>query len=212
MNLGDPDLHPQARSPLAESWTTHRLIAASDDRNQSCVVAIEVPSNFAQRFPDPVTFNHGHEPHMTVLFVKAGDMTREEESNILAIVRKACRRVRPFRLLLDPNCGLQDFGPGKDGEKALWLPGRSEPKGDVERLYRVLRTNLETEGVEIPAHNEFKPHVTWAYVANDITDGERARMSEVVSDRFRDGFAFDVVSVVLSFPSGERRVMLNPVA
>jgi 2'-5' RNA ligase len=168
-----------------------------------------VPDNYAKRFPDPELYNHGHKPHVTLLFLGT-EMSEGQESQVLSILRRACRSFAPFRVSADFNTGLKDFGPGDSGEKALWLAVKSDPRGEIERLHRHLRNALKAETFEVDHSKSFVPHVTWSYVPNDVDEKDRARMDTMVSDRFRDGFGWDVRSVVLSGPSGEKPVMLNP--
>ena len=187
-------------------------LSAAGNRDSAVVVTIPIPEKYAKRFPDAVTANHGHAPHMTLLFVGTKDYQPGEMSQILTTLRAACQKVPPFRLYVDPNAGLQDFGPNEEkGEKALWLPARAEPRGEAERLHRVMRMALEQEGIEVGAHDSFKPHVTWAYVPNDQPEQERNRMNAAVSDRFKEGFYFDVRHIMLSTPDGAPKVLaLSP--
>lgn len=182
------------------------------DRNSAVVLTIPIPDKYAKRFPDPVMANHGHAPHLTVLFIGNKEYTPGEMSQILSSVRAACKKLPPFRLYVDPNAGLHDFGPNEEkGEKALWLPARAEPRGEVERLHRVIRMALEREGIEVGAHDSFVPHVTWAYVPNDQGPDARRRMDAHVADRFQDGFYFDVRHVMLSMPDGSTKPLaLSP--
>ena len=70
---------------------------------------------------------------------------------------------------------------------------------------------LEQEGIDVSAHDSFKPHVTWSYVPNDQPEPERNRMNAAVADRFKDGFYFDVRQIVLSMPDGSSKVVaLSP--
>ena len=187
-------------------------VSAAGNRDSAVVVTIPIPDKYARRFPDPVTANHGHAPHMTLLFVGTKDYQPGEMSQILTTLRAACQKVPPFRLYVDPNAGLQDFGPNEEkGEKALWLPARAEPRGEAERLHRVMRMALEQEGIEVGAHDSFKPHVTWSYVPNDQPEQERHRMNAAVSDRFKEGFYFDVRHIMLSMPDGSSKALaLSP--
>jgi len=181
------------------------------DRNNGVVLTIPIPQPHASRCPDPATHNRGHEPHLTALYV-APEMTAGEASGVLHLVRKIARTVPPFRLFVDAQSGLQSFGDTDDGEKALWLPARSEPRGELERLHRMLRQGLEREGVDIQAHDDFTPHVTWAYVPNDVPDEARRRMDAHVSDRFQQGIWFDVRHLNLSMPNGGvKAIALSPV-
>ena len=189
------------------------VVSAAGDRDSAVVVTIPIPDKYARRFPDPVTANHGYAPHLTLLFVGNKEYQPGELSTITSLLRAACRKVPPFRLYVDPNSGLQDFGPNEEqGEKALWLPARAEPRGEVERLYRMMRLVLEQEGVEVGAHDSFKPHVTWAYVPNDQAEQDRHRMNAAVADRFKDGFYFDVRHVMLTMPDGTTKTLaLSPI-
>ena len=189
-----------------------KLISAAKDRNSAVVVTIPMVDKYAKRFPDPVTANHGHDPHLTLLFIGNKEYPPGEMSQILSTIRGVARKMPPFRLYVDPNAGLQDFGPNEEtGEKALWLPARSEPRGELERLYRMTKMALEQEGIDVSAHDSFKPHVTWSYVPNDQPEPERNRMNAAVADRFKDGFYFDVRQIVLSMPDGSSKVVaLSP--
>jgi 2'-5' RNA ligase len=206
----DVRLPVEEAAELVASMEGQRILAAGD-RDKACVVLIPVPSNFAGKFPDADTHNHGHKPHMTVLFVKP-DVNAGEASLILAVTRQVCKRFAPFRLVMDPQAGLQSFGPVPEkGEQALWIGGRSEPAGDVDRLHRALRMALADEGIECEDHKDFVPHVTWKFVANDANEGALRREDALVSDRFVDKpFSFDVRNVLVSLPSGDKVAMLNP--
>jgi len=181
------------------------------DRDRGVVLSIPIPRQFASRWPDPATYNHGHEPHLTVLYVSP-EMTPGEASTVLHLVRKVARTIPPFRLFVDAQAGLHDFGPNEEkGEKALWLPARSDPRGEIERLHRMLRQTLEREGVDVQAHKDFTPHVTWAYVPNDFEDENRRRMEAHVSDRFQRGIWFDVRHLSMSMPTGGvKAIALSP--
>lgn len=182
------------------------------DRNHGVVLSVPIPRQYATRWPDPVTNNHGHEPHLTVLYISP-EMTPGEASGVLHLVRKVARTFSPFRLFVDAQAGLQDFGPNEEkGEKALWMPARSDPRGEVERLHRMLRQTLEREGIDVQAHKDFTPHVTWAYVPNDISEDEQRRMEAHVSDRFQRGIWFDVRHLLMSMPGGRAKaIALSPV-
>lgn len=195
----------------------NKLMAASNlppafNRNNALFLMIPIPDKYAKRFPDPVIANHGRRPHLTVLYVGNKEYSPGEISQIVNCVRAACKKVPPFRLYVDPNTGLRDFGPNEEtGEKALWLPARAEPRGEVERLHRIVRIELEREGIEVGAHDPFVPHVTWAYVPNDQGPDARRRMDAHVADRFQDGFYFDVRHVMLSMPDGRSKPLaLSP--
>jgi 2'-5' RNA ligase len=177
----------------------------------STIITIPLPKKYAARFPDPVVHNNGHEPHLTLLTIGSTDYTEGELSEIIHRVRAAARTIPPFRVYVDPNSGLRDFGPSDHGEMALWLPARSEPRGELSRLHRMMRLSLEREGVSVQHKDGFTPHVTWAYVSNDIPEDTRRRLDGHVSDRFRDGFWFEVRDVVLSMPDGStKHVALSP--
>ena len=141
-------------------------------------------------------------------------MTPGAASGVLHLVRGLARNFPPFRIFVDAQSGLQTFGDTDAGEKALWLPARSEPRGDLERLHRLIRQTLEREGIEIEsAHPQFTPHVTWTYVPNDISEAEVRRLDGHVSDRFPQGFWFDARQIMLSLPTGSARaISLAPVA
>ena len=176
------------------------------------IITIPLPAKYAGRFPDPAVHNHGFGPHLTMLTIGSKDYSEGELSEIVHRVRAAGKTIPPFRVYVDPNSGLRDFGPSDSGEMALWLPARSEPRGELERLHRMLRLSLEREGVTVDHKDSFTPHVTWAYVSNDIQEDTRRRLDGHVSDRFREGFWFDVRDVVLSLSNGSsKHIRLSPV-
>ena len=186
------------------------VLMAAGDRNNACVITIPIPTNFAKKFPDGAMHNHGHEPHLTVLFVSP-DVSPGTASKLLSLLRIALREFSPFRMQVDARTGLKDFGPNEEkGEKALWVPARSDPRGELERLNRVIKTALVRAGIEVEAHNDFVPHVTWAYVPNDISEKERQRQEALAASQLGD-FWFDVRHVVLSLPQGDRPIMLKPI-
>jgi 2'-5' RNA ligase len=205
-------LDEDVASAVERGMFDKKAVQAASDRDSAVVVTIPIPDKYAKRFPDPVTANHGRAPHMTLLYVGNKDYSAGEMSQILSTLRAACRKVPPFRLYVDPNSGLQDFGPNEEkGEKALWLPARAEPRGEVERLHRVLRMALEQEGIEIGAYDSFKPHVTWSYVPNDQPETDRHRMNAAVASAFQEGFYFDVRHIMLSMPDGSSKALaLSP--
>jgi 2'-5' RNA ligase len=166
-------------------------ILGSGDRNHSVVVLIPVPEAYTTGFPDPEVHNHGHKPHVTLCFVTSEEMSAGQLSTVLGTVRRVCHRFPPFRLRLDVNAGLRDFGDGKEGEKALWVPVLCEPRGEIERLHRGLKIALEAEGISLQAHSDFIPHVTWTYVSNWIPEAERAQIDSVAGDRFAQGRGLD---------------------
>jgi len=185
--------------------------AVSSQKHKTTWVGIPLPKKYASRFPDAAVHNHGDEPHITMLFVGDKDYSPGEQSEILYRVRAAAKTIPPFRVYVDPNTGLRDFGEGEAGEKALWLPARSEPRGELERLHRMLRLSLEREGVVVAHQDSFVPHVTWAYVSNEIPEDKRRRLDAHVADRFRDGFYFEVRSISLSMPDGStKNIALSP--
>lgn len=185
-------------------------ILGSDRNHGGLVVLIPIPEPFASAWPDPEAHNHGHRPHVTLCYVMKDDPTPGQLSDVLTTVRRVCHRFPPFRLRLDVNAGLKDFGDGKEGEKALWHSVLCEPRGEVERLHRALKIALEQEGIPVQSHSDFVPHVTWSYVSNWIPDAERASMDSVAGDRLRKGVAWTVNAVLVSTPGGDKPVVLNP--
>lgn len=180
------------------------------DRNHGVVISIPVPMQFARRFPDPVVYNHGHPPHLTALYV-ANEMSMGDASHVLHMVRKVGRTLAPFRVFGDVNAGLKDFGDTDKGEKALWIPARADPRGELGRMHRALRSALEREGFEIESHNDYTPHITWSYVPNTISEEERRRTEARAADRFPDGFWFDVRHLQMSMPDGRvKAIALSP--
>lgn len=197
----------QAVSVLCEANST--LVHGADKELGGVYLTIPIPEKYANRFPDPVVHNKGLEPHLTVLYVQP-EMGPGEASKVLHLARAVLRTIAPFRLFVDAQSGLQSW-EGKTGEKALWLSARSEPRGEIEKLHRLLRSTLENEGVEIAAHKDFVPHVTWTYAPEDISDEEVRKMDNRISDRFSRGFWFDVKHVMLTLPNGTKRpIALNP--
>ena len=180
------------------------------DRNHGVTLSIAIPSQYAAKFPDPEMFNHGHDPHMTILYVSS-EMTMGQASEVLHLSRQVARTIPPFRVFVDAQGGLQTFGDGDNGEKALWLSARSDPRGEEARLHRTLRMILEREGVKVSAHKDFTPHITWAYVENDVSDEAVRRMDNHASDRFPGGFWFDVRHLIMSMPDGSTKaIALSP--
>lgn len=179
-------------------------------RDQALVVHIPLPNNLAKLFPDRV-YNHGHMPHATVCFVTK-DPTPTISANVVEAVRYACRRIPPFVLKLDVAAGLQDFGDGRDGEKALWFSLLSEPNGVLSYLHRVIRQGLADAGLPCEAHDTFRGHVTWRYVQNDIPMEDRLKLQSAAMARFPGDADFTVRSVSVSTPEGERVCLLNPTA
>jgi len=196
--------------PLGEAA---ELLAAV--RDTAAVVYLPVPAKHAGRWPDPAEYNNGHDPHITVMFVlPAEKVTAAEESTILNVVRYGCRRVKPFKVRLDVGRGLQDFGDGPDGKKALWFPVLSEPKGELDRLHRILRMAFQSDGtIEPESHKSFVGHCTWAYVPNDIKEEERARWVTSATSALSDIAPWVVDRVMVSLPHrGNLPIMLNPSA
>jgi 2'-5' RNA ligase len=193
------------------------LVAASEgkvsgpDRNSAVVVTISLPKHLAARFPGP-EHNNGHAPHATVCFVTASPMSEGQATEVLGALRSACRRIPPFRLALDINNGLQDFGPTDKGDKALWFGLREDPADSLTILHRKLKSCLEQAGLPCEHQKSFHGHVTWAYVPNDQSDKDRARMSSFAAHRFDDVSPwFDVRQLVLSMPDGKQQLIsLSP--
>lgn len=182
----------------------------ASSRNHSLVVHIPLPKELASLFPD-VIHNHGHPPHATVCFVTS-DPTATITQNVIHAVRRACRKVPPFVLSLDVGAGLQDFGEGRDGEKALWFSLNAEPNGLLSYLHRVIRQALEEEGLPCEAHDTFKGHVTWRYVPNATNDADRARIQAAAVARMPANTSWLVRAVSVSTDRGEKAVILNPKA
>jgi 2'-5' RNA ligase len=183
------------------------------DRNSAMVVMIPLPKHLAMRFPG-VEHNNGHEPHLTVCFLTASEeMTMGKASEALAIIRRICRRQAPFRVALDVNSGLQDFGLSPKGSKALWFDVRQDPNDVLDKLHRAIKNALKLEGLPVEHQNTFHPHVTWRYVANDQSEGERQRMSAFAASRFNDlvSLWFDVKHIIVTMPDrSQRAVALSP--
>lgn len=190
-------------SPLKD----HELNAAV---NQTAAFVIPIPSRYAIRFPDPVVHNHGFAPHITLAVIDKVSPPPGLIASLLHYGRAAGRHIRPFRVNVDPNGGLYDFGPGSDGEMALWLPARSDPPEALHNAYRMLRFFLEREKVPVLSYDSFTPHVTWRYVPNDTPKEMRARQDSLVASQFPSGFWFDVTSFTLSLPGGQQKpIMLS---
>jgi 2'-5' RNA ligase len=212
-------LHTIKASPsvlLAMEEAVELLSAANVgglDRNHATTVMIPVPKHLAARFPG-VEHNNGHEPHLTVCFLSADkDMTAGKASEALAIIRKVCRRQAPFRVALDFNSGLHDFGPSEMGSKALWFDVRQDPNDVLDKLHRAIKNALKLEGIPVDSRHSFHPHVTWRYVSNDQSEGERQRMSAFAASRFNDLTTvwFDVRHLILSMPDGSQKaIALSP--
>ena len=198
--------------PLEATMAVEEAFAylSASSRNHSLVVHIPLPKEIASYFPDAI-YNHGHDPHATVCFVTS-DPTATITENVVHAVRRACRKIPPFVLSLDVGAGLQDFGDGNNGEKALWFSLNAEPNGLLSYLHRVIRQALEEEGLPCEAHDTFKGHVTWRYVPNATTDAERARIQAAAVARMPANTSWLVRSVMVSTERGERAVILNPKA
>ncbi len=177
----------------------------------SVMLHIPIPKVYAQKFPAP-EHRKGHEPHITLLYV-GKDIGDAATSTVLQMTRKVCDTLAPFRIFVDVNEGLQTFGKGDDGNQALWLGARSDPRGEIGLAHRKLRTYIEREGIEVKAHSSFSPHVTWRYVGNGASDEELKNYDTRMMSRFPGGgFWFDVNHVVLTMPNGtERTVSLSPI-
>jgi hypothetical protein len=212
-------LHAIKASPsvlLAMEEAAELLSAANVgglDRNHATTVMIPVPKHLAARFPG-VEHNNGHEPHLTVCFLSADkDMTAGKASEALAIIRKVCRRQAPFRVALDFNSGLHDFGPSEMGSKALWFDVRQDPNDVLDKLHRAIKNALKLEGIPVDSRHSYQPHVTWRYVSNDQSEGDRQRMSAFAASRFNDLTTvwFDVKHLILSMPDGSQKaIALSP--
>jgi 2'-5' RNA ligase len=186
-------------------------VQMSETENEGCCLVISVPPLYAAKFPDPEMHNRGYPPHLTVLYV-ASEMSDGDASTVLYLARQVAKKIPPFRVFMDAQGGLQTFGDGEDGEKAMWIAARSDPRGELERYHRMLRQTLEAEGIEVQAHPGFTPHVTWSYVPNDVSEDEVRRMDQHVSDRFPWGCWFDVRHIEVDMPDGSTKIAaLSPV-
>ena len=181
------------------------------DRNHATIVTIPLPKHLSDRFPGP-EHNNGHEAHITVCFLTAKELSSGKTMEVLDTIRRVCRRQGPFRVGLDINSGLQDFGPSDSGSKALWFSVREDPSDILTKLHYVIRRALQQEGLPCEAHKSFTPHVTWRYVGNDQSEGERQRMSSFAANRFNDTRTwFDVRHLVMSSSDGSQKVIaLSP--
>lgn len=182
------------------------------DRNHAMVVSIPLPTHLAARFPGTEN-NNGHEPHLTLCFVTAKHVSSGVLSEILATLRRVGKKIAPFRVGLSCAAGLQDFGKGGDGSKALWFPARDDPDGALVSLHKLIRQALLLEGLPCDHHNTFVPHVTWSYVPNDQSEVDRQRMSALAASRFNDVSTwFDVRHLMLSTPDGSspKTIALTP--
>lgn len=181
------------------------------DRNHATVITIPLPKHLADRFPGP-EHNNGHEAHITVCFLTAKELSSGKTMEVLDTIRRVCRRQGPFRVGMDINSGLQDFGPSDSGSKALWFSVREDPSDILTKLHYVIRRALQQEGLPCDAHKSFTPHVTWRYVGNDQSEGERQRMSSFAANRFNDTRTwFDVRHLVMSSSDGSQKVIaLSP--
>ena len=202
---------------LRNEATQEKLYAAawdrkvsSGNRNNGVIIYIPIPKRFIGKFPD-ADHRNGHDPHITLLYISPS-MTSGEASGILHMNRAVARSLSPFRVFVDVNEGLHDFGDGAEGDKALWMKARSDPRGDIERAHRKFRLYLEREGVEIKGHDGFTPHVTWKYVPNGISEEERRKEENRMMDRLGTGFWFDVNQVHMTMPSGQEKIIaLKPI-
>lgn len=180
------------------------------EEDPSVILYIPMPKVIAQKFPDN-EHRKGHDPHITLLYVgKIGDA---DASTVLQVARKVCETMAPFRMFVDVNEGLQSFGDGNDGQQALWLSCRSDPRGEVGLAHRKLRTYIEREGIECKAHSGFTPHATWRYVENGASDEDIAKYDTKMMSRFPGGgFWFDVKHIMCTMPNGTvRSVALSPI-
>lgn len=189
------------------------LSAGAEEQRTTTIVTIPVPDFLACRFP-----KEKHPPHITVAYICKSAVDDGTASCIEAAIRRGCAKVPPFRVFCDTNRGLQEFGNGNDGNKALWFEvqsaeedgTRSEP---LTSLFKAIRSELAVEKLPYDGYPNFKGHVTWQYVPNDTPEKERARINSLAANRFNDkplAFAVNHVDVVLN---GKSRVMsLNPMA
>lgn len=173
----------------------------------SAVLLIAIPQQYSALWPDVVTHNYGHAPHISCVYLN--NLTEGEASEALRIIRAVCRGIGPFRVFVDAQVGLQDFGPGEDGEKALWMPVRSEPARDLERMASMVETALKREGIDIAEYEKFVPHATWAFVPNDFPPGKKREWDSQISDKFAKGMWFDVRHVFFSMGSTVKTVSLG---
>lgn len=189
---------------LAEAKTIMAGGVVKPDTPRSTILKIALPKGLSSRFPPPEK-NSGFEPHLTLIYVTSGEMTPGQREELVAMVRKVCRRIPPFRLALDVTSGLQDFGDSESGEKALWFGVREDPAGTLGALHYLFKQALTLSGMPCEHRNEFHPHVTWQYVPNDQSEKDRARMSNLASNRFNDlnSTWFDVRSIVVSCSDGK---------
>lgn len=178
-----------------------------EEKGRPMVAVIPVPKHLAARFPNPEA-NKGLEPHITVAFIAAEGVSPGKADEILGAIRAACRSVKPFRVQLDTNSGLHDFGLGTTGYKALWFQVRQDPGFAVNDLHHALKSKLKLEGLPFDHQHSFSPHCTWQYVTNDQPEEERQRMSNLAANRFNDMSTwFDVRSIELSMPDGSSRLI-----
>lgn len=183
----------------------------SPDRNNAMVVMVPLPKYLADRFPGP-EYNNGHVPHLTVCFLTADDIPPGKAQDMLAALRRICKRQAPFRVGLDVANGLQDFGLGARGSKSLWFGVRQDPDFAVDRLHHAIRQCMQQENLPCEHQKGFQPHITWRYVDNGQSESERQRMSALAVSRFDDVRTwFDVRQLVLSMPDGsEKLIALSP--
>lgn len=177
------------------------------NRNHAMTVMVPLPKHLADRFPGP-EYNNGHEPHLTVCFLTTEELPPGRVSEVLASLRRLCRRQAPFRLGLDVNSGLHDFGRGPTGSKALWFDVREDPDSTLAKLHHAIRRTMAQEGFPCEHQKMFRPHVTWRYVDNDQSEGERQRMAAFAASRFNDTRTwFDVRQLILTTPDGGQKVI-----
>lgn len=159
------------------------LLSASATSTSS-IFYIALPPVLADRFPDYEVHNYGHKPHVTLFMVSTDPLPKGQEATLLNMARRLSKGIRPFRLLLDGNSGLQNF-PIQEGaeEVALWLGVRSDPKDTLAKIHDGIKKALRIEGLPHETFPSYVPHATWSYVAPGIEEYNRARMSALAAQR-----------------------------
>ena len=175
---------------------------------KSTLAMIPLPDHLAARFPAGE-----YRPHITLCYITSGDQTPGMTSQLMMAMRRAANAVRPFRIMADTNAGLQEFGDGDDGTKALWFGVLDRPEDALAKLHYAIKLSLLDEKLPCDdSHPKYTPHITWTYVPNDIAEKDRNRHDAVAASRFTDTpLAFAVNSFCLALPDGTvKPVLLNP--
>ena len=190
----------EAACLLAETLVTPE--AAPDSK---FFITIELPKNLASKYP-PDNERHDVPPHVTLLvFQSKGEATPGKTDEVVSALRKLTARIAPFRCNIQAHKGLQDFGDGPTGSKALWFPVTDDPNGQLAALHNLLKRELALLDLDMTQKFDYNPHSTWSYVDNNQSEKDRQRMSNLASNRFTENSTwFDVRTLTLSLPNKKK--------